>query len=229
MKATELLNVNKYLDYLNFIRECRQKNYSDELVLHNHHIIPKFIDIDNNYKNEIVRLSVEDHITAHLLMSKCFDENSYEQIGNLRAVKLLSKNSVKYVNELKVVYESQRGENNPAKRPEVRKRIVEGLKKYYSENSEAKRGKTYEEIYGKERAEAERLKRKKNTRSKESYKNGAKKASAKLKGTKMGSENPFAKKIEVNGIIYGSVTECCKSLNISAYKLKKYYQIKEIK
>ena len=228
MKPTQLLDFNKYQDYLNFIHECRQKNYSDELVLHNHHIIPRFIDTDNEHTNKLVRLSVEDHITAHLLMSKCFDENSHEQIGNLRAVQLLSKKSLKYVNELRVVYDSQRGENNPAKRPDVKKRITEGLKQYYSKNSEVKKGKTYEEIYGKERAEEEKLKRKKNTRSKESYQLGAAKAGKKLKGKFTGSKNPFAKRIEVNGVEYGSVVECTRALGVSAYKLKKHYNIKEL-
>jgi len=45
-----------------------------------------------------------------------------------------------------------RGDTNPAKRPDVRKKISEGLRKYYSENVHPGKGKTYEEILGEEKA-----------------------------------------------------------------------------
>jgi hypothetical protein len=225
---TETLDIKSYYTYLQFIDECRIKQYDLKLVLHNHHIIPKFIDNDIKYQKYTVKLSVQDHIQAHILLSKCFNDNSIERIGNLRSAKFLSKNSIEYRNEFKEIYKNQMGDNNPARNPVIQKKISDGLAKYYSENKNAKHGKTYEEIYG-SNASLEKEKRKNNNRTKESYLIGAQKASLKLTGKQKGGDNPFAKKIEVNGVIFNSVTECLTTMKISRYKLHKYYNVKEIK
>ena len=207
--------LEEYKEYFNLIKKCKNKKYEAELVLHKHHIIPSFMDPEGLYKDEVVMLSVDDHIKAHFKLSKCFEQGSYEKVGNLRAVKLLSKKSIKYRDELLEIYESQRGENNPAKNPENRKKIAEGLIKYYKNTSNPKKGKTYEEIYG-ERAEIEKTKRKKNTRTKESYIIGAKKASEKLKGRV--SYN--AQQTCFRGIMYRSLAEASKQTGVSKYKIQ---------
>lgn len=225
---TETLHIESYYKYIQFIEQCKVKQYCSKLALHNHHIIPKFIDNNKPYINNTVKLSIDDHINAHILLSKCFDENSIECIGNLRSAKLLSKNSCKYKDEFAKIYENQKGDNNPAKRPEVRKKIVDGIKKYYSQNKNTKAGKSYKDIYG-DRANEEKQKRKKNTRTKESYSIGAQKASLTKLGKNKGGDNPFSKKIEVNMIQFNSVIECLTTMKISRYKLYKHYNVKEIK
>lgn len=215
MQRTELLLVPEYRQYLNFIKECKNKVYGEETVLHRHHIIPSFIDVENKHRKNTVLLSVEDHIEAHYKMAKCFDEGSYEQIGNLRAAKLLSKKSVKYRDELLKIYEAQKGDNNPAKLPENRKKITEGLVRYFQENENPKKGRSYEEIYG-ARAEQEKAKRKKRTRTSEEYKISAAKTSRKLKGRLPHN----AQKVEFQGKCYNSLTQACKQTGISIYKIK---------
>lgn len=71
----------------------------------------------------------------------------------------------------------------------------------------------------------EKQKRTEYTRTKEQYREGAIKASLKLKGMMTGSKNPYAKKIKVDGIAYGSIVEALSALNVSSYKLKKYHNV----
>jgi len=219
MQKTEQVLLQPYRDYLKYLEQCRDKSYDTELVLHRHHIVPTFIHTDSDYVNNVILLSVEDHIEAHYLMSKCFDEGSYEQIGNLRAVKLLSKKSVKYVQDLEKIYESQRGENNPAKLPENREKITQGLIRYFEENGNPKASKSYEQIYG-DRAEEERLKRKKVTRTPEEYRLSGKKVSEKLRGRV--SHN--AQQVHYRGSTYRSYKQASEQTGVSIYIIKQQIQ-----
>jgi hypothetical protein len=223
MKHTQLLYLEPYNTYLDFLEECRNKKYAGELVVHKHHIIPRcFFKEDKILGQEytqLISLSVQDHIQAHLLLAKCFDEESYEQVSNLRAAKLLSKNSIELREELLKIYQAQRGEGNSSKRPEVRKKLSESKKGRQNE----KKAKSYEEIYG-DRAEQEKQKRKKTTRSKQAYQQSAQKAkeTAKKRGTvASGAKNGWAKQVVVDGVLYETVREACEKLNISRYKLQK--------
>lgn len=63
--------------------------------------------------DNLVRLSVEDHINAHFLLSACFEENSYEYLANLRSARLLMKKSVKTTEEMHKIQKAYIGENNP--------------------------------------------------------------------------------------------------------------------
>jgi hypothetical protein len=59
-------------EYLEFIEECKMKDYG-ELFTHRHHILPKFMGGDDSDNNLIV-LSVEDHFMAHkILAENCED------------------------------------------------------------------------------------------------------------------------------------------------------------
>ena len=215
MQKTSQVLLQQYREYLEFLQECENKEYRNELVLHRHHVIPTFIHTDIVYNKKTVILSVEDHIEAHFRMSKCFDVGSYEQVGNLRAVKLLSKKSIKYRDELLVVYQSQKGENNPAKLPENKAKISEGLIRYFNENGNPKATKSYEQIYG-ERAKEERQKRMKSTRTAEEYKLSGQKISAKNKGRV--SHN--AQQVEFRGRQYRSLSQAKQATGISIYKIK---------
>lgn len=222
MQKTDIVLLEQYREYLDFLEQCENKKYENELVLHKHHIIPTFIYTDIVYKKKTVLLSVEDHVEAHYMIAKCFDEGSFEQIGNLRAAKLLSRKSIKYRDELLKIYESQKGENNPAKLPENRKKITQGLLKHFQGNKNPKNGKSYQEIYG-DRAEEEKAKRKKTTRTPEEYKLSGQKAGLKNKGKV--SHN--AQQVEFQGQIYRSLAQASLQSGISTYKIKQ--QIKNEK
>lgn len=234
MNKADKFNLNKYYKYLNFIEECKNKIYDKELVLHEHHIRPKHMCYDLNLiesdANKVM-LSVEDHITAHLMLSDMYEEGEYEYISNLRSARLLNKKSIKNKNVLNKISKTYKGENNPAKKKISKKNIKKGLKRYYQKNKHHALGKTYEEIYGKEGAKLEKNKRSKKTRTDEEYKKASKKISKTIKenGSLAGSNNPMAKEIKVDDVYYGSVSEALTDLKISRYKLYKYHKIKEVK
>jgi len=73
--------------YLDFIEECKSKDYS-ELFTHKHHIIPKFMGGDDSDDNLIV-LSVEDHFLAHKILAENCDNNY--KAGATGALNLLHK------------------------------------------------------------------------------------------------------------------------------------------
>jgi hypothetical protein len=216
INRTSKLYLEAYFTYLDFIESKKTTTYSSGLVLHRHHIIPTFLDEKAEFKNKTVMLSVEDHVKAHELLSKCFDEGSYEELGNLRALKLLTKNSIPYKEQLSRVYDSQRGDNNPAKLPNNRKKITQGLLKYYEEHVNPKKNRSYSEIYG-DKAEEERLKRKKCTRSPEEYAASGKKVSEKLKGRIPHN----AKAVVFQGVSYNSMSEAIRMVGKTRQYIKK--------
>lgn len=67
--------------YLDFIQECKGKDYG-ELFTHKHHIIPKFMGGTNERDNLIV-LSVENHFLAHKILAENCDD--VYKAGNLKA------------------------------------------------------------------------------------------------------------------------------------------------
>ena len=188
--------------YYAFLAACRKKNYEGEPI-HEHHITPDFLwDLAGRTEpnTEVIHLSVDDHIKAHQILAKCYPEGSEERLGNLHSVKLLSKSDPSFRKELAELYESMKGEGNWAKKPEVRKKISEGLKKFYKNNDNATKGKKYEQIYGPEKAKAQKEKRKKATRSPAEYKRSAAKTAKKLKG----QPAPNRQKVLMNGEVFES-------------------------
>ena len=100
MKTTTQLLIEPCSKYKQFLDICKDKTYPEDCVLHKHHIIPKCLG-GTNAKNNLIVLSVEDHIAAHLILSKCFDDGSAEQISNLRSARILNKKSIKDQETLK--------------------------------------------------------------------------------------------------------------------------------
>lgn len=149
-----------YIDYADFINECKNKSYDENLVLHKHHIIPQFIDKSKN-NMEIVLLSVEDHITAHLLLAKCTNEGTYEYISNIRSANILNRYSIKDKDVLKQFAETYKGENNPfygKKHTQETKNLIA------SKTSENFKDKSYIDRYG-DNAEKEKEKRRKGVKN----------------------------------------------------------------
>jgi hypothetical protein len=228
MNNADFFDLDKYIKYLNFIKECRNKKYDSELVLHNHHIIPRHICADSellNSSKNLVKLSVEDHVKAHLLFAEMYDDDTYEHISNLRSSRILGGKSIRDVETLDAISKSYTGTKNPF----YGKKHTEETRKKLSIVSNIHRiGKTYEEIYGKEGAEIERKKRAKKTRTDEEYKQSAKKISKKLKGKMSGDKNPFAQPYMVDGVYFGSKKSVEAHYNKKLITIKKYHKVEKI-
>jgi len=231
--ATEI-TLESYYSYIEFLTECGKKEYSPNLVLHNHHIIPKHLWINPiksvNNKNNIIKLSVEDHINAHIKLANVYGEGTYEHLSNLRSARLLNRFSVIDIKMMNIISEAYKGEGNPffgkTHTPESLQKMSEAtLRQKYD---------TYEDRYG-TAADEEREKRKNGvakswkllTEMERIARNGN--ISKSLKGKVSGSKNGNAHPILVNGIRYGSIAEAKLKLKVNRYYLFKNYIITKIK
>ena len=221
MLHTNVSRLDKYYLYKFFLEECKCKKYSKELVLHKHHIIPKSLWLTsnnvNNIKNIII-LSVEDHIKAHLLLAEVYDVGSYEYICNMRAARILNKNSIKDKEILDEISNSYKGENNPfygkTHSIEILKLIAENTRKMY-ENID-----NYEQFYD-QKSELEKEKRRIGTKNmwsvltEEQRIKRSKNSSLATKGKNTGSKNPASYPLIVNGKRYECLTEALTDLQLS--------------
>jgi hypothetical protein len=225
MKNAIGFDYQAYKNYMKFITECKNKHYDERLVLHLHHIIPKHLCVDaiylNSKKNKIY-ISVEDHVQAHLLLAKLYQENTYEHISNLRSARILNKKSIRDKEVLKEIAQTYCGKNNPfygkKHKPESRKKMGDGG---------VRKGKTYEEIYGKEKAEIEKKKRAKKTRTDQQYRLAAKKASDTIKknGSVVGGKNPWAQPYIINGIKFETRRSAEKHFNMAFVTIQKRFNV----
>ena len=95
-------------EYLQFIEECRNKDYGD-LATQKHHIIPIHMG-GNDYKDNLIELSLDDHYTAHLLLSDCYD-GLYKQ-QNIAAA-IFIKGYLDNLDKLNEYQKTLSGSNNP--------------------------------------------------------------------------------------------------------------------
>jgi len=112
--------------------------------------------------------------------------------------------------------------------PEIRKKISKALKEGNSHKN-----KTYEELYG-DKSNEEKKRRKESVKKYwsnvtiDEKKERIKKISNSLKGKRLGSNNPFATKLTVNGIYYGCLKDACEAFKTTEYKLYKNYDVKKL-
>jgi hypothetical protein len=228
MKKADCFDFDKYREYLKFLEECKTKNYDSKLVLHKHHIIPKHICADElllNSDENIVKLSVEDHAKAHLLFAEMYEVGTYEHSSNLRSARIIGKKSIRDVDTLEKISKTYVGDKNPF----YGKTHSEEVRKVLSEKSNLHRvGKTYEEIYGKERADEEKRKRAKKTRTDDEYKEAGKNISKSLKGKYLGDNNPLAQPYLVDGVYFGSKRSVQEYYGNCFITIKKYHKVEKI-
>ncbi len=226
MKNTTLLHFAEYTTYKKFLEECKTKIYSDDLVLHKHHIIPRCLG-GWDEKDNIVKLSVVDHVNAHLLLSNCFDKNSYEESANLKSARIIGNKSIKDKETLKRISAAFCGENNPF----YGKIHTDETKKILSEaTTKNRKDINYIDFYGEEQAKEEKLKRSEGTKlvwqnrtqeekdkiiKKTADSNRGKPAWNKGKGTRL----------EVDGIIFESIKSACQHFEKSRYFLEKEHNV----
>lgn len=137
--------------------------------------------------------------------------------------------------EKKQYSEKMSGEGNPNYGNywsyEMRKKMSDYWKKYYSEHENALKGKTYEEIYGKEKAKelkekiSERSKLRTNEKNSFYGKHHSLESKEKMRKAKLGKKPANSKKVSYNNNIYESANDCAKQLGIPmvtvAYRCRK--------
>lgn len=228
MDRSSYMNIEAMLLYKSFIEECRNKNYDDSIVLHKHHIIPRCIDPKSKI---VVKLSVEDHVKAHLLLADCFEEGSKDQIDNLRSARLINSKSIRDKATLNKIAQTYIGPNNPfygkTHSKEFAKLMAEINKRTFA-------GKSYEELYGKN-AEVERDKRRVGVKSvwqnrtKKQKEEIIKKLSEKNKGKKCRGDNPAAYPLLVNGQRFVCLKDALEHFNTTRFKLFRHYNVIKLK
>lgn len=224
MEKYNVLYWEEYFQYKEFIGMCRNKKYDESVKLHNHHIIPKFMHYDNSKEN-LVLLSEEDHGEAHLLLSKCFDENTDASIGNLRSSRLIKKFAIK-PDDLDKIKRTYDGINNPfygKTHTAETKSILSNATKL------ARTGISYEEYYmGADKALAEKEKRRQGVKNywasltdeqrKERTKNTP-------KGPQPKRYNPARKRLLIDNICFESIKMALEYFEVSRFILFRDYKV----
>ena len=180
-----------------------------------------------NEKTNMIKLSVDDHAKAHLLMSDCFDENSYEQSANLKSARIIGSKSIKDKETLDKISNAYRGENNPfygkTHTDATKKILAEATTKNFKDIN-------YIDFYGEERAIEEKLKRSEGTklvwqnRTQEEKDIIIKKAADSNRGKPAWNKGKGTR-LEVDGIIFESIKSACKHFEKYKYQLEKEYNI----
>lgn len=72
------LNVDKLKEYLEFVQKAEQSRdpsrYSEW-----HHVMPKCIDKESEYRDQGVEVNFQDHLKSHILLTECFVKGIYER------------------------------------------------------------------------------------------------------------------------------------------------------
>ncbi len=219
MKSTSILKIDEYFIYKEFIQQCKVKEYDPSLVLHRHHIIPKSFG-GNDDETNIVRVSVEDHVICHSLFAKCFDENSFEQIVNKRAVNVLKRNAIRTTEEMIEHSKIYMGELNPFygkhHTDETKKKLAESTTRH-------KKDKSYNELYNDPNSEKEKrslgMKQYWESLNENQRLERCEKIRQSLKNKELKAHN--RKAVEINGVKYNSIIEAANALNTSVYYIRK--------
>lgn len=229
MERATYFNVYHYKEYRKFIANCSKVEYDNSLVLHKHHIIPKHLwgnaNLSVNNKTNLIKISVDDHVKAHLLLAECYEKGTYEYISNLRSAKILSMDSIKDMTILDELKNTYLGKNNPFYGKTHTNKTKDKLREY----GKLRKGIDYTELYG-DRSDKEKSNRKNSVKkywdnmSDKDREERCKKISEASKNRAKVSTN----KISIEGVIYNSVKEASELLDITRYYLNKNYNIIKI-
>lgn len=225
--------------YLDFIKECKTKEYG-ELFTHKHHITPKFMGGTNENDNLIV-LSVEDHFLAHkLLAENCEDEY---KVGNLRAMGYLANrySNIKITkNEISKIHKDAANlylQNNPPFRKgktgykhtsEHSNNLSKSLIKWHESNSVWNKGKMCKNISD---SLIEWYKYNPNPFKGKTHKKDTKLKMKENHADFNGSKNPASRKcIDLDsGIVYGCIKEMAMAIGKPRTTMQRWVQNPKIK
>lgn len=230
MNIAKVYHLKPLQKYTKFIKKCSIKKYNKELVLHKHHIIPKHI-WNSPENKEVVFLSVEDHIKAHLLLANCVDKGTYEYNSNLRSARLLNKKSIRDKKTLDKIRKTYCGKNNPFF---GKKHTQVTLDLLAIKTKELFKDKSYEDRYG-VNADVEKNKRRKGVKASWKSKSVEWKTSRSLnlskalKGKNLGKLNPMSYPLLVDGVRFECLQDALTNHNITYYKLFKSHLVVKLK
>lgn len=253
--------MNYQAHYDRLIERAQNRILPEGTYKEKHHIVPVTMG-GSNKKSNLVPLLPEEHLLAHLLLSRIYPDDiglasavmrmtkrkklignkSYgtarraaaKRIGEHNSKLLNDRYSSMTVEERKVVHGSP-GEKNPmfgkTHTDEVKKKISE-MKKllvgekhpHYGKTTKLK-GKTYEEQFGKEKAD--QLKKDRSEKLKGIDRSHLRGENCPSKRADVRAKISAAKcvPVTVNGITYESMQLACKELNISNWILKKMLRV----
>lgn len=223
MKTSVFGYVDKLNIYADFINSCKNKSYHG-VKTYVHHIIPKYVMkklYPNISKKEIdynntVMLSCDDHVTAHTLLSDCYEKETEHYIKNIWSVQILKK--YKSLEDRNNIKKCRTKENNPF----FNKKHTEQTKKYLSEcTRQNKLGVSYLQLYKTKEKIKEQIEKRNKTKSISFSKN----------------RNKFIKdnniiffendsKIQINNVLYSSIKRATKILKWpknKLYTIKKHF------
>jgi hypothetical protein len=231
MNRADKSDLEKYLRYVEFINDCKNKSYPNDIVLHKHHIVPRHLWSDDtmsvNDKSNIVYLSVEDHAIAHTLYADAYESDTLEHIMNMRSARILNRKSIRDIQTLNKISQTYIGDKNPfygrIHTQKTRDALSESTRKLLTNVS-------YEERYG-DKVQVEKQKRREGVRrswenmTDEERELRRKNISKSLIGKMEGGKNPFATPVIINGKHYDSIADAKRELGVSSFILKKHYEV----
>lgn len=124
------VNIPELTDYLKFIKSAVE-SFDPDRYSERHHVLPRCIDHDKMFTLETVRINGHDHFTAHLKLINCFID-SFFKYKLTSALSYMSGKTISRLHEItpdeyeelrRVRSENSKGECNPAKRPEVQRKM----------------------------------------------------------------------------------------------------------
>ncbi len=151
-----MFNESKYTTYYyDIINKAKNRTLSDDIYTEKHHIIPKSLN-GNNTQENLVILTLREHYICHWLLTKMFDHNKNNIIKMHHALwnMINTRKNIKIPSRLyeqlktkhyQIIKGSQTGEKNGF----YGKTHTEEVKQKCGDRT---RGKTYEDIYGPEKA-----------------------------------------------------------------------------
>lgn len=218
-------------EYLQFIEECRHKDYTN-LVTQIHHIIPKHMGGDNSNDN-LIELSLDDHYTAHLLLSDCYD-GKYKQENIASAIYI--KGYLDNLDKLEEYQKTLKGEGNPnygnSWTVEKRKAHSEKIKQMWANPNNLKK-------IMKPKSDTSKMgKYDKSGKNNPFYgKTHSDEVKEKLSKLKTGKKPTNTKYVQIDGVVYYGLTEASITIGIKPttiwhrinskskkYKNYKYYE-----
>jgi hypothetical protein len=195
-------------EYLDFINECKNKNYKN-LFTQKHHIIPKHMGGSDSIDN-LIELSLDDHYKAHILLSECYG-------GKYKRENLASAIMIKgYLDNIEILTEYQNsliGDGNPnfgKKWDENKKKLAsKRVKEYWSIPSNKEKIK-------KPKADSSKMgKYDKNGINNPFYgKNHTADTIKKLSDNKKGKKPSNTMYIEIDGIVYYGLSEASEKTGL---------------
>jgi hypothetical protein len=193
--------------YLDFIEECKLKEY-DKTFTHNHHILPKFMGGNNN-KDNLIKLSVEDHFLAHKILAEhCHSEYKAHAAASLNILYKHWNNATNsdYNKVKKIISDALKGSANGMYGKTHKPSVIQQYREYMLSDKNPMRNK--------DSIEKVRL-----------SKLGVKRPDM------VGSNNKAARKCidNENGIIYGCIKEMAFKLNVPRTTMNRWVKNEKIK